>query len=193
MIYLAPSHFLNQCCVIINWTLGNKLQWIFNQNTKIFIHENASENIVCELAAILSRGKEWKSRTLSGMITISKGHIFLVTGPLKGESTGGFPSQRQWRRDLMFSLIDTWTNYWTNIQDAGDLRCQHARYDVTVMTVPADVQVSDGTRSTYTALMTVTGFLLSFCSYWLFYVIFLDVGKSFKTGRAQVISTTTAM
>ena len=34
----------------------NKLQWIFNQNTKIFIHENISENILCEMVAILSGG-----------------------------------------------------------------------------------------------------------------------------------------
>ena len=27
----------------------------FNQNTKCFIHENASENIVCKIAAILSQ------------------------------------------------------------------------------------------------------------------------------------------
>ena len=33
----------------------NKLQWNFDQNTNIFIHENASEIIVCEMAAILSR------------------------------------------------------------------------------------------------------------------------------------------
>ena len=36
---------------IVNWTLGNKLQWNSNQNTKLFIHENAFENIVCEMAA----------------------------------------------------------------------------------------------------------------------------------------------
>ena len=53
--YSAPSHYLNQCWVIVNWTLGNKLQWNFNQNAQLFIHENASENIVCERAAILSR------------------------------------------------------------------------------------------------------------------------------------------
>ena len=40
----------------VNWTLKNKLQWNFNQYTKLFIHEKASENIVCEMAAILSRG-----------------------------------------------------------------------------------------------------------------------------------------
>ena len=43
--YSAPSHYLNQCWVIANWTPRNKLQWNTNQNTKRFIHENASENI----------------------------------------------------------------------------------------------------------------------------------------------------
>ena len=33
----------------------NKLKWNFNQNTKLFIHENASENIVGEMSPILSR------------------------------------------------------------------------------------------------------------------------------------------
>ena len=46
-----------KCWFIANWTLRDKLQWNFNQNTKLFIHENASENIVCEMAAILSRGR----------------------------------------------------------------------------------------------------------------------------------------
>ena len=55
---LAPNaHYLNQCWVIGNWTLRNKLQWNFNQNKKLFIHENASENITCEIVAILSRGR----------------------------------------------------------------------------------------------------------------------------------------
>ena len=32
--------------------LGTKLQWNFNQNTKLFIHENAFQNIVYKMAAI---------------------------------------------------------------------------------------------------------------------------------------------
>ena len=40
-----------------NWTPGNKLKWNFNQKTKLFIHENASENILCEMVAILWRGR----------------------------------------------------------------------------------------------------------------------------------------
>ena len=46
----VPGHYLNQCWVIANWTLRNKLQWLFYQNTELFIHENASENIVCKMS-----------------------------------------------------------------------------------------------------------------------------------------------
>ena len=31
----------------------NKFQWNFNQNSNSFIHENAFEMVVCEMAAIL--------------------------------------------------------------------------------------------------------------------------------------------
>ena len=55
-LFGAKLYYLNKCW-IFNGTLRNKLQWNFNQNTKLFIHENASENIACEMAAILSRGR----------------------------------------------------------------------------------------------------------------------------------------
>ena len=61
--YSAPSHYLKQCWIIVNWTLWKKLQWNFNQNTKLFIHENASESIVCKMAAILSI-KRWVDQLL---------------------------------------------------------------------------------------------------------------------------------
>ena len=48
------SRYLNQWWNIVNWTLRNKLQWKFNRNSNIFIHENAIESVVCEMAAILS-------------------------------------------------------------------------------------------------------------------------------------------
>ena len=47
----GPSHYLNQCLNIVNWTLGNKLQWNFNRNWNIFIQENALENVVCRWQA----------------------------------------------------------------------------------------------------------------------------------------------
>ena len=40
--YSAPSHYLNQCQLITNWTHGNKLQWKFNQNTRLFIHKKST-------------------------------------------------------------------------------------------------------------------------------------------------------
>ena len=45
-------------------TIG-RLQWNYNQNTKFFIHENASEKIVCEMEAILSRGR-WLNIFIEG-------------------------------------------------------------------------------------------------------------------------------
>ena len=53
--WTAPSHYMNQCWNIVNWTLRNKLLWYFNRNSNIFIQENALENVVCEMAYSLSR------------------------------------------------------------------------------------------------------------------------------------------
>ena len=49
---MAPSHYLNQCRNIVDWTLRNKLQWNFKRNSYIFIQENAFENVVWKMAAI---------------------------------------------------------------------------------------------------------------------------------------------
>ena len=37
----AQSHYLNQCWIIVNWTLGNIFQWHLNQNSDSFIQGNA--------------------------------------------------------------------------------------------------------------------------------------------------------
>ena len=50
-----PSHYLNQCWNIINWTLGNKLQWILHWNLYIFIQKNAFEIVVRKLPAFFSQ------------------------------------------------------------------------------------------------------------------------------------------
>ena len=47
--------------------LRNKRQWNFNQNTKLSIHENASENIVCEKAVIFVQGDELIVVSISGL------------------------------------------------------------------------------------------------------------------------------
>ena len=43
--YSPPSHHLTQCSLIINWILGNKLQWNSDQNTKLFIEEKTMSSV----------------------------------------------------------------------------------------------------------------------------------------------------
>ena len=65
------------------------------------------------------------------MMTSSNGNIFRVTDPLCGELNS--PHKGQWRGALMFSLISAWINCWVNNSEAGDLRRNHAHYDVIVI------------------------------------------------------------
>ena len=46
------------------------------------------------------------------------------------------PHKRQWRGALTFSLICARINGWINNRKAGDLRRNHAHYDVSVMNEP---------------------------------------------------------
>ena len=64
----GASHYLNQCCDIVNWTLRNKLQWNFNRKTNIFIQENAFEGVVCEMSAMLSRAQCANATPLNGWV-----------------------------------------------------------------------------------------------------------------------------
>ena len=52
-----PSHNLNQCWNIVNGTIGNIFQQNLKQNLCIFIQENAFENVICKMGAILSQPK----------------------------------------------------------------------------------------------------------------------------------------
>ena len=51
----VPCHYLYRCWNIVNSNLRNKLQWNRKRNLYIFIQENAFENVVWKMAAILSR------------------------------------------------------------------------------------------------------------------------------------------
>ena len=48
-----PSHYLNQCCLVVNGTIRNKINWNFDQYRIIFIQENKFENVVWKISAIL--------------------------------------------------------------------------------------------------------------------------------------------
>ena len=66
---LSPGHYLNQCWDIVNSNLSNTFQWNLKQNSYIFIKENAFENVVCDMAAILTR-PQCVMRLLEYWITI---------------------------------------------------------------------------------------------------------------------------
>ena len=114
-----------QCWVIIKWTLRNKQH--FNQNIKLLIHVNASENSVCLMVAILSTGR-WVKMTdlkfdlnLQGTIelmlvdhddVIKWKHFPRYWPFVRGihRSPVNSPHKGQWRGALMFSLICAWIN-----------------------------------------------------------------------------------
>ena len=43
----------NECWIVVNWKLKNKLKWNIERNFYIFIQENAFQNVVCKMAATL--------------------------------------------------------------------------------------------------------------------------------------------
>ena len=55
ILFCDPHVSTRGIASILNWTLRNKLQWNLNRNSSIFIQENAFENVVWKMAAILSR------------------------------------------------------------------------------------------------------------------------------------------
>ena len=69
-LFSAKTQSLNQCCMIINWTLGNKLQSNSIRNSNFFIQENAFDNGVWIMSAILSRPQCVKERQCLAIVDI---------------------------------------------------------------------------------------------------------------------------
>ena len=98
------SHYLNQCWDIVNWVLRNKLQWNLNRNLYIFFEENAFENVVWKMAAILSglqcvKNGPWGDLVyIQAMFSLGRSHDVMTSWHESAfhttAVTGGFPSQR---------------------------------------------------------------------------------------------------
>ena len=52
MVWLAPSHYLNQCWNTVNLNLRNNLEWNLMWNSYIFIQGVVLESVICKMAAI---------------------------------------------------------------------------------------------------------------------------------------------
>ena len=114
---LVPSHYLNKCWLIVNWTTDNRFQWNFNHNVTIFWQENWLQNTFCQITAILSFHplvKRPSSTCFIGefgetlMMTSSNGNIFRVIGPLCGEFTGP-----RWIPHTKASDAELWCLLWS--------------------------------------------------------------------------------
>ena len=80
---LSPGrrYYWNQCWNIANWTLRDKLQWNFIRNSEIFIQENVLENVVCEMASILSRPQCFKRNPVLTCLVDYKEWLYKDTDP----------------------------------------------------------------------------------------------------------------
>ena len=94
----APSHYLNQCWNIVNWTIGNQLQWNFYLNSNIFIHENAFESVVCEMAVFLSRPQCVNVHIGEHLITANQR---LGGGEAKAVAAYWLAQLRSWREAIL--------------------------------------------------------------------------------------------
>ena len=142
------SHYLNQCWVIVNWTLKKKLQWNFNRNIKFFIHENASENI-WEIAAILSRGRWVNWRSVFFLI-----YKWVAAYVLGIWCPGKFISQQQGQGESAYSLLQ-WSLYIT-----WSIVTQHVEWQWPLHDINQTVKKA-------TPYLTLVGGL--WCLLWLFW------------------------
>ena len=69
------------------------------------------------------------------MMTSSNGNLFRVTGHLCGKFTSHrwIPRTKSSNAEFWCFLVSAWMNGWVNNREIGDLRRQHAHYDVTIM------------------------------------------------------------
>ena len=116
----------NGWCMGANWgtnEMGD--QWEGNQWDGGSMRWGTSERIPSVLQSIaLTHDDVMKGKHFSHYCPFVRGiRLSLVNSPHKG----------QWRGALIFSLICTWTNFWINDHDTGDLRRHCAHYDVTLM------------------------------------------------------------
>ena len=60
-VIAVPSHYLNQCWLIVNWTPENSFHWNINQSKTNSIQENVLEDVVWKTAVILFLPQRVKS------------------------------------------------------------------------------------------------------------------------------------
>ena len=144
-----PSHYLNQCCLLVNDTQGSRLLWKYHWNWPIFFDKIALKVNVCNDPTIFPGGNlltalcgrnNWKCHhcdnlryndvIMSGCLLnhlfrhISKKTSKLhVTGLCEGNSpvTDEFPAQRASKAEN----VSIWWHHHV-VTGCGDRCCQHS-------------------------------------------------------------------
>ena len=109
----GPSHFLNKCCCILNWTSRSKPHRHFNQYHTVFIQVNDFLHVFCKMAAILSR---------LACIVMCTPHLLYSTCLHPLCSTDTNDGLNYVRADLSTLFIPPTTALWTAM---GELRYLH--------------------------------------------------------------------
>ena len=103
MAQSAPSHHINQCYFILNWTLGNKSQWNLKQFIDVFIEGNASENVVCGVLAIVS----WPHWVNEALVPAFSFYLLQRNDVIVNESLNSlFPCAKIWQHEWLWSTLD---------------------------------------------------------------------------------------
>ena len=106
---------LNQCWVIVDWTLRNKIQRNYNQHTKLFINQNAFEDIVSEMAVILSR-RRWVNSVCCVLAKLKRNNLFPVRWGLNSSyHFGEYLLMTSWE-NLLSVWLSTIVVCWVNCQ-----------------------------------------------------------------------------
>ena len=114
--YLSPVQIHCRTNADILSTPRTKLQWNLSHIVEYLFQENATENVVCRILAILLRPpytiSRWRQmETFSALLALCAGNH---RSPVNSRHKG------QWRGALIFSLICARINAWENNREAGD-------------------------------------------------------------------------
>ena len=123
-----PNHHLNQCWLIVNWTLGNNFQWNLYQNSTIFYQGYTFENVFCNVSAIWflyieDSLRRFKATCVGGVKNMCGYPEICGLNPQK---THKFGLSGRWASDRMgayYLLLWTWWRHQVKIFSALMAHC----------------------------------------------------------------------
>ena len=129
--HMAPSHYLNQCWVILNWTLINKHQWLFLSKYK----------------TLHSRKCIWKYRLRNGEHFVEGGSLenrfYRAESPLLSLVSNTFSG---W----LFKQILARASKLTSLLNLPPFRCHYLRI------LPTEIRVFDVVTGTFKGWASAT-------------------------------------